>query len=50
MKLCKYSFGVGDRFNHEGLAQLKALIKANSLGVEVTPVWNKSNRNINQCS
>lgn len=47
MKLGKYSFGVGDRFNHEGLAQLKALIKANSMGVEVTPVWNKSNREHN---
>ncbi|MBT3383325.1 MAG: hypothetical protein HN778_15005 [Prolixibacteraceae bacterium] len=44
MKLGKYSFGVGDRFNHQGQAQLRALIKANSKGVEVTPVWNKSNR------
>lgn len=44
MKLGKYSFGVGDRFNHEGEAQLKALMKANAQGVEVTPVWNKSNR------
>ena len=44
MKLGKYSFGVGDRFNHEGQAQLRALIKANAKGVEVTPVWNKSNR------
>ena len=44
MKLGKYSFGVGDRFNHEGEAQLKALIKANNKGVDVTPVWNKSNR------
>lgn len=44
MKLGKYSFGVGDRFNHEGEAQLKALIKANKKGVDVTPVWNKSNR------
>lgn len=47
MKLGKYSFGVGDRFNHEGEAQLKALMKANSMGVEVTPVWNKSNREHN---
>ncbi len=44
MKLGKYSFGVGDRFNHEGEAQLRALIKANKNGVDVTPVWNKSNR------
>ena len=47
MKLGKFSFGVGDRFNHEGEAQLRALIKANNKGVEVTPVWNKSNREHN---
>lgn len=44
MDLGKYSFGVGDRFNHEGKAQLSALIKAKNKGVDVTPVWNKSNR------
>lgn len=44
MKLGKFSFGVGDRFNQEGEAQLRALIKANEKGVDVTPVWNKSNR------
>lgn len=44
MELGKYSFGVGDRFNQEGEAQLKALIRANKKGIEVTPVWNKSNR------
>ncbi len=47
MELGKFSFGTGDRFNHEGQAQLKALIKANSKGVKVTPVWNKSNREHN---
>ncbi len=45
MKLGKYSFGIGDRFSHQGEAQLSAIIKAkNELGVEITPVWNKSNR------
>ena len=44
MNISKYSFGVGDRFNHQGQAQLKALMRANAKGVEVTPVWNKSNR------
>lgn len=45
MKLGKYSFGVGDRFSHEGVNQLKALIRAESLyGVHFVPVWNKSNR------
>lgn len=40
----KYSFGIGDRFAHQGQAQLRALIEAKSLGVDYTPVWNKSNR------
>ncbi len=44
MKLGKYSFGIGDRFNHEGKAQLRAIIKAQKKGVDITPVWNKSNR------
>jgi tagaturonate epimerase len=44
MKLGKYSFGIGDRFAHQGVAQLRALSKANESGIEVTPVWNKSNR------
>lgn len=45
MTIGKYSFGVGDRFSHEGVNQLKALIKAEELfGVRFVPVWNKSNR------
>jgi len=36
--------GVGDRFGRQGAAQLAAFLKARSLGVEVAPVWNKSNR------
>jgi hypothetical protein len=47
MKLEKYSFGVGDRFNHQGEAQLRAIIKASEKRVEVSPVWNKSNREHN---
>jgi hypothetical protein len=43
-KLGKYSFGLGDRFGHQGGAQLKAIIAASQKGVEITPVWNKSNR------
>lgn len=43
-ELGKYSFGIGDRFGKEGEAQLKALLKAEENGVEVTPVWNKSHR------
>ena len=45
MKLGKYSFGIGDRFSHEGKAQLSALIEgAGKYPFEFVPVWNKSNR------
>ncbi len=44
----KYSFGIGDRFSHQGKAQLEAFLKASrDLGIEITPVWNKSNREHN---
>ncbi len=44
MKLGKYSIGIGDRFAHQGKAQLKAVIKAKEKGSDITPVWNKSFR------
>jgi hypothetical protein len=44
MNLSKYSFGVGDRFGHQGKAQLAAIIKVKQQGINITPVWNKSNR------
>lgn len=44
MKLEKFSIGIGDRFSHQGEAQLRAIMKANSTGLNITPVWNKSNR------
>lgn len=44
MKLGKYSIGVGDRFSHQGKAQLSAIMKANESGLDINPVWNKSNR------
>jgi len=44
MELEKYSIGIGDRFGFEGAAQLRALQKAEALGVQIVPVWNKSNR------
>ena len=47
MKLNKYSVGVGDRFAHQAKAQLQACVKALEQGVEVVPVWNKSNREHN---
>jgi tagaturonate epimerase len=43
-KLGKYSIGMGDRFGHQGSAQLQAIIEAGKHGIEITPVWNKSNR------
>lgn len=44
LKLPKYSVGVGDRFAHQAKAQLRACMMAGEAGVEVIPVWNKSNR------
>jgi len=44
LPLGKISFGMGDRFGHQGRAQLRACIQATELGAEITPVWNKSNR------
>lgn len=44
MKIEKFSFGMGDRFCHQGKAQLQAVMKAREAGAAVTPVWNKSDR------
>ena len=43
-RLEKYSVGVGDRFAHQARAQLRACMQAESAGLIVAPVWNKSNR------
>jgi len=40
----RFSFGMGDRFAHQGHAQLSAVVEAARLGIEITPVWNKSFR------
>lgn len=45
--LGKYSIGMGDRFGHQGSAQLRAIIEAGKKGIDITPVWNKSNREHN---
>jgi hypothetical protein len=42
--LSKYSIGIGDRFAHQGKAQLKAVQNAKAAGIDITPVWNKSYR------
>ncbi len=44
LPLGKFSFGMGDRFGHQGKAQLQACVLATKLGAEFIPVWNKSNR------
>ncbi len=44
MTLEKYTMGVGDRFGLEGEAQLQAFVSAKEKGINVVPVWNKSNR------
>jgi len=44
ISLAKYSIGLGDRFAHQAKPQLQACQKAVEHGVEVVPVWNKSNR------
>jgi len=44
LPLGKYSFGMGDRFARQARAQLQACVRAAAQGVEVVPVWNKSNR------
>jgi hypothetical protein len=40
----KFSIGVGDRFAHQARAQLRACQLLAKDGIEVVPVWNKSNR------
>jgi tagaturonate epimerase len=44
LTLPRFSIGVGDRFGMQAKAQLQACILALDAGVEVVPVWNKSNR------
>ena len=44
MILEKYTIGVGDRFAHQAAAQLQACVKLAEQGINLIPVWNKSNR------
>lgn len=44
LTLAALSFGVGDRFGHQARAQLRAFQMLSGRGIEVVPVWNKSNR------
>lgn len=40
----KYTMGMGDRFAHQGKAQLQSVIQAKNSGLDVYPTWNKSFR------
>ena len=44
LTLPKYSIGTGDRLAQQAKAQLQAWVEALEQGIEVIPVWNKSNR------
>ena len=44
MQLERFTFGVGDRFAHQAAAQLRAFQMLAERGIDVVPVWNKSNR------
>ncbi len=44
IRIEKYTLGVGDRFAHQAKPQLRACMQAAARGMEIVPVWNKSNR------
>lgn len=44
MQIEKFTIGMGDRFAHQGQAQLSAVVQAKAQGIAVYPTWNKSNR------
>jgi hypothetical protein len=44
MTIEPYTIGVGDRFGQQGRPQLEAILLARQEGINVYPVWNKSNR------
>ncbi|MCX7886624.1 MAG: tagaturonate epimerase family protein [Verrucomicrobiae bacterium] len=44
MQLERFSFGAGDRFGQQAMAQLAAFQQLLRDGILVIPVWNKSNR------
>lgn len=44
LTLAKYSLGTGDRFGRQAKAQLAAFFAAREQGIQLSPVWNKSNR------
>ncbi|MFP4260254.1 MAG: tagaturonate epimerase family protein [Opitutales bacterium] len=43
-KIKKFTIGMGDRFAHQGKAQLQAVIEGTKAGIDIYPTWNKSFR------
>jgi tagaturonate epimerase len=44
MNIQRYTFGMGDRFAHQGIPQLRAVVAAQEKHIPIYPAWNKSNR------
>jgi len=44
MKIKKYTLGMGDRFAHQGKAQLQSVVNGKNAGIDIYPTWNKSFR------
>ena len=44
MIIQKYTLGMGDRFAHQGQAQLQSIINGQNAGIDIYPTWNKSFR------
>ncbi len=44
MKIQKYTLGMGDRFAHQGKAQLQSVVNGKNVGIDIYPTWNKSFR------
>ncbi|MDA9317179.1 tagaturonate epimerase family protein [Puniceicoccaceae bacterium] len=44
MNIQRYTLGMGDRFAHQGKAQLQAVLNGKQDGIDVYPTWNKSFR------
>ena len=43
-EVAKFTFGIGDRFGQSAAAQLESFVRARRDGIDLVPVWNKSNR------
>ena len=44
MIIKKFTMGMGDRFAHQGKAQLQSVLHAKEAGLDIYPTWNKSFR------